>query len=146
MNYFLLSTVIDGSGGGEAAAAPTTGSFFESNSMLLLCLYAIAVVLGMYFLSIRPNRKKQAIMKDMRDSIVAGDSVLLANGMYGKVVDVTAECYVIEFGTNKGVRIPVIKQEVYAKREPNLTNKVEEEPAQEKKALFGRKKEEDNAE
>ena len=48
--------------------------------------------------------------------------------MFGKVVDITAECYVIEFGTNRGVRIPVIKQEVYAKKEPNLSNKPEEEP------------------
>ena len=81
----------------------------------------------------------------MRENIKIGDPVLLANGMFGKVVDITAECYVIEFGTNRGVRIPVIKQEVYAKKEPNLSNKPEEEPVPEKKPLFGsKKKDEEN--
>ena len=145
MNYFLLSTVIDGAGSGASGGenvGQAANTLFGIDMTLLLCLYAVAVLAGMYFLSIRPNRKKQAQIKEMRDSIGIDDSVLLANGMYGKIVDITAECYIVEFGTNKGIRIPVIKQEVYAKREPNLTNKVEEEVVPEKKSFFKGRKEE----
>lgn len=140
----LLSTVVNGaSGGGSSAggAAPAGGM----NPIVMILLYCVVIFGVMYFFSIRPQKKKTAAMTEMRNNIKIDDPVLLANGMFGKVVDITAECYVIEFGTNRGVRIPVIKQEVYAKKEPNLSNKVEEVPVPEKKPLFGGRKKEKEA-
>ncbi len=142
MNFALLSTVIDGAGGGgSAASGGTAAGGGLSGGWGLMIIYMVVIFGAMYFLSIRPQKKKQAQMEEMRKNIDVGDSVLLANGMFGKVADITAECYIIEFGTNKGVRIPVVKQEVYAKREPNLTNKAVEVPVPEKKSLFGKKEE-----
>ena len=59
---------------------------------------------------------------------------------YLNVVDVTAECYIVEFGMNRGVRVPVLKSEIAYVKEPNLSNKVEEPVEEEKTGLFGRKK------
>ena len=98
-----------------------------------------------YFMMIRPQKKRQAEMEKMRNEIQPGDSVLLDTGFFGTVVDVTAECYIVEFGTNRSIRIPVLKQSVYAKKEPNLSNKEEEAPVQEKKSLFGSKKKDEEA-
>ena len=79
-------------------------------------------------------------MEQMRSKIKPGDSVLCNTGMYGKVVDITAECYIVEFGMNKGIRVPVIKSEIAYVKEPNLSNKEEEPVEEEKTGLFGRKK------
>lgn len=144
MNFSLLSTVVSGAAASSSGSSTASAGGFN-NPIVLILLYCIVIFGVMYFFSIRPQKKKAAAMEDMRKNINVDDSVLLANGMYGKIVDITAECYIIEFGTNRGVRIPVLKQEVYAKREPNLTNKVEEVAAPERKSLlgaFGKKKEE----
>ena len=147
MNLAFLSTVVDGTGGAgaPAGAAGEGAAAGGMNPIVMILLYCVIIFGVMYFFSIRPQKKRNAEMQKMRENIKIGDPVLLANGMFGKVVDITAECYVIEFGTNRGVRIPVIKQEVYAKKEPNLSNKPEEEPGPEKKPLFGsKKKDEEN--
>lgn len=139
MNFSLLTTVV----GGGSSSASSSGGGLTSNPMVLIVLYVVVIFGAMYFFSIRPQKKKKAEMEQMRNDIKPGDTVLLDTGFFGKIVDVTAECYIIEFGTNKGVRIPVLKQAVYAKKEPNLTNKAEEEPEPEKKSLFGGKKKEE---
>ncbi len=132
------STVVSGASGSGGSS-----SGGGMSPIMMIVFYCIVIFAVFYFFSIKPQRKKDKEQQDMRNSIKVGDSVLLSTGFYGKVVDVTAECYIIEFGTNKGIRIPVVKQSVYAVKEPNLTNKVEEEPVPEKKSLFGgfRKKE-----
>jgi preprotein translocase subunit YajC len=43
------------------------------------------------------------------------------NGLFGKIADVGEDCFVVEFGTNRGVRIPVLKTDVVAVREPKMT-------------------------
>lgn len=137
------------SAAGDAAAttANTTAQAAPSlmqNPMMMIVLYCVVIFGALYFFSIKPQKKREKAAEQMRNQIKPGDSVLLNNGMYGRIVDVTAECFIIEFGTNKGIRIPVIKQEIAGVREPNLTNKVEEvvEEKPEKKSLFGKKKEE----
>lgn len=153
-NYFLaeVSTVINS---GEAAAPTTTNttsSLFgggSGGSMSWIFIYIIVIFVAMYFMSIRPQKKRQKEHDEMISKIKPGDSVLCNTGMYGKIVDVTAECYIVEFGMNKGVRVPVIKSEIALVKEPNLTNK-EPEPVQEEKTglsgLFGFKKKDSKSE
>lgn len=153
--FFLLeaavNTKVDPSGAGEAvkaagdaaaAVAPTapSGVFGTAmaNPMFMIIMYCVVIFGAMYFFSIKPQKKREKAFEEMRSKVKAGDSVLLNNGMYGRIADVTAECFIVEFGTNKGVRIPVLKQEIAGVREPNLSNKAEElPPAPEKKSLFG---------
>ena len=138
-NFILdASTVVNGASGGG------TSSSGGMNPIFIVVLYCVVIFGVFYFFSVKPQRKKDKAQQEMRESIKIGDSVLLSTGFYGKVVDVTAECYIIEFGTNKGIRIPVVKQSVYAVKEPNLTNKVEEEPVPEKKSIFGGFKKKDS--
>lgn len=142
-NYFLaeISTVINS---GEAASTTTTttttaaaASGTTSGSMSWIFIYIIVIFVAMYFMSIRPQKKKQKEHDEMINKIKPGDSVLCNTGMYGKVVDVTAECYIVEFGMNKGVRVPVIKSEIALVKEPNLSNKELEPVQEEKRGLFG---------
>ncbi len=64
----------------------------------------------------------------MQSSIETGDSVLTNGGMYGKVVDKVNDVYIVEFGTNKSVRVPVQKSAIASKSEPDMSvNKTESE-------------------
>lgn len=125
----------------EQAAQQTQAAsgLFGNNPVIVIIVYCVIIFAVMYFFSIRPTRKREKKMQEMRNAITVGDTVLLNSGLFGKVADVTAECFIIEFGTNKGVKIPVLKQEVFGKREPNLSNKEIEQPKEEpkKQGLFG---------
>ncbi len=140
-NYFLaqVNTVVSS---GDAAASTTTTATTSGGGMSMswIFIYIIVIFAAMYFMSIRPQKKRQKEMEQMRSKIKPGDSVLCNTGMYGKVVDITAECYIVEFGMNKGIRVPVIKSEIAYVKEPNLSNKEEEPVEEEKTGLFGRKK------
>ena len=125
---FLLDTNVMPSSG-EAAAQTTQavaqtglfGTWGAQNPWMLIIIYCVALVAIMYFLSVRPTQKREKRLAELRNAIQVGDSVITNSGIYGKVVDETYDCWIIEFGMNRGVRIPVSKVEVYGKAEPNLT-------------------------
>lgn len=144
LTAFLLdvSTTVS-SGGGEAATQSTQqasgGLFGNMNGITLVIIYCVALVIIMYFLSFRPTQKREKALAEQRNAIQIGDMVVTNAGMYGKVVDTTYDCFIIEFGLNKGVRVPVARGEVYGKREPNMTNEAPpEEEKPKKKGLFRR--------
>ena len=139
---YMLSTVVNPPSGASASTADAAAGTASSgglfgNSSSFLFIYLIFIVGVFYFLSIRPQRKRESSAVKMRDSIKPGDSVVLNCGIYGTIVDITAECFIIEFGMNKGIRIPVVKAYVAAVREPNLTDKPLAPPVYEKPSLFG---------
>ena len=141
LTAFLLdvSTTVS-SGSGEAATQSTQqasgGLFGNMNGITLVIIYCVAL---MYFLSFRPTQKREKALAEQRNAIQIGDMVVTNAGMYGKVVDTTYDCFIIEFGLNKGVRVPVARGEVYGKREPNMTNEAPpEEEKPKKKGLFRR--------
>lgn len=100
---------------------------------ILMTVAYMAVFFGiMWLLIIRPQRKREKEIVKMQNEIKVGQSVLLNSGEYGKVVDVVNDLFIIEFGLNKSVRIPVKKMAVAGVGEPNLT--------------VGKKAEQDNTE
>lgn len=146
MPTFLLDTVITPGGGAatETAAAATSGgglfgSWGTEHPVMLIVIYCVVLLVIMYFLSVRPTQKREKKLAEMRNSIVVGDSIITNSGFYGKVVDEAYDCWIVEFGLNRGVRVPVAKTEVYGKAEPNLSKEApvqEEQPK--KKGLFSK--------
>lgn len=108
-----------------ATGAPAGGFM----SIVSLVLYLVFIVGVMWLLVIRPQKKREKKLRETISNVRAGDSVLTNAGFYGKVVDVTEGCFIVEFGTNRGIRIPVEKSEVAGIREPNLTVKKYDTPA-----------------
>lgn len=155
LSTFLLDVTTPIIPSGTQAAAPVAnaaaqqGQTSAGNPLMVIVMYCVIIFAVMYFFSIRPSRKREQKLEEMRSGIAIGDTVLLNSGLFGKVTDITAECFIIEFGTNKGIKIPVLKQEVFGKREPNLSNKEIEQPKEEPKKGFlgfGKKKESEKAE
>lgn len=132
MNFLLLLTSTITQPPAEAAtqAANANTQIGAGGPMTIISfvLY-IAFIFGvMWLLVIRPQKKRDKKHMEMVNNIKAGDSVVTNTGFYGKVVDVTEGCFIIEFGTNKAIRIPVERSEVAAVREPNLTVKRYDSP------------------
>lgn len=61
----------------------------------------ILLILIMYFLLIRPQKKKEKQTNSMRNSIKAGDDIITIGGIYGTVVRVRDERLIIQVGADK---------------------------------------------
>ena len=73
-----------------AATAPGSGS----NLFMLLMLPLLLVV--MYFLVFRPQRKQDKEAAAMRNSLAVGDEVTTIGGIIGRVVNVKEDTFVLE--------------------------------------------------
>lgn len=83
-------------------------------------LMFVVIIGAMYFLTIRPQKKKDQEMKELISSLEVGDSVLTISGFYGVVVDVVDDTTIIvEFGNDKHCRIPMEKRAISALEKAN---------------------------
>ena len=73
--------------------------FGGSSSMIWI--YLGLMVVAMYFLTIRPQKKKQKEEQAMRDNIQVGDEVTTIGGIIGRVVTVKEDSIIIETGADK---------------------------------------------
>lgn len=78
MSFFIAEAAAQS----DSVAAPSQGAGFL-NILLLVGLF-----LFMYFMIIRPQRKRQKEHQALCESISKGDEIVLNSGMLGKVVDV----------------------------------------------------------
>lgn len=61
----------------------------------------VVFIAAMYFLLIRPQKKKEKQVADMRNSLQPGDEIITIGGIYGKVVKVKDDSIVIAVGADK---------------------------------------------
>lgn len=101
------------------AAQTSSGAGFGTFGMII---YVVALIAIFYFLAIRPSRKRDKELKEMQASIKIGDDVMTSSGFYGKVVEMNDQVITVEFGTNRGVRIPVKKSEIIGNKAPNVSS------------------------
>ena len=92
-----------------------------AGGMWIMIVYAALFIVAIYFMMFRGPRRREKKMKEMQASIRTGDNVVVSGGMFGKVADIGDDCFVVEFGQNRGIRIPVLKSDVLGVREPKLT-------------------------
>ena len=77
---------------------------------------------AMYFFLFRPQRKQAKELKTLQSNIRVGDGVLTQSGLYGRVADIGSDVFIVEFGVNKTVKIPVAKSEIAAIKAPKTTS------------------------
>ena len=63
--------------------------------MLLIVIYGV-FIFGLYFLMIRPQRKKAKEEKQMRENLQVGDEIITIGGIYGRVISLKEDAIVIE--------------------------------------------------
>ena len=65
-------------------------------SIIVMVIYLAVIFGAMYFLLIRPQRKKQKEEKKMRDNLQVGDEIITIGGIYGRVISLKEDTLVIE--------------------------------------------------
>ncbi|MDD6919719.1 MAG: preprotein translocase subunit YajC [Eubacteriales bacterium] len=72
----------------------------DQRTMMSLGMLVVMVGL-MYLLLIRPQKKKEKEIANMRAGIEAGDSVITIGGILGKVVKVRDDSFILAIGPEK---------------------------------------------
>jgi len=95
--------VIPQNGGGT----PVPAEAQQPGSIVPTIIMFGGMFAAMYFFLIRPQRKRDRQQKEMQSALKVGDRVVTSSGMYGKIVSVGGDAFMIEFGDIRGIRIPV---------------------------------------
>lgn len=120
----------------QAAAGSNTSMIF-----MLVGMFAL-----MYFMMIRPQKKKQKEEQEMRNAVEVGDEITTIGGICGKVVIVKEQHLIIETGADRN-RMQItrwaVQQNVTAtervKAEREAAKAAAEKAKAEKKAAKGKK-------
>ena len=79
-----------------SGAEGATGGNQYSSLIMIGLLFVV-----MYFLMIRPQRKRQKEEQEMRQSLEIGDEIITIGGIVGRVVTIREEDIVIETGADR---------------------------------------------
>ena len=118
----------------------------NANSTLISLLPLVLLIVVMYFLMIRPQKKKDKEVQAMRNSVQVGDEIVTIGGIVGKVVKTKDETIVIQIGADK-VKMEIMRWAVSTCKPSDKHVKDQssinvEEDAQPKKPIKRLKKEE----
>jgi preprotein translocase subunit YajC len=86
------------------AMAQATGGAPAGAGATPLIMMAVFVVI-FYFLLIRPQQKKQKEHQAMLSKIAAGDEVVTAGGILGKVIEVGDQFLTVEIADNVRIKV-----------------------------------------
>lgn len=81
----------------NAAAGQTGGK----GGMILMIVYLVVIVAVFYFLMIRPQKKRQKKEEEMRNNVQVGDEIITIAGVYGRVVAVKEDSFILESGPDR---------------------------------------------
>ena len=84
-------------------AAPAGAAGFLGNPIFMF-LIIIAII---YFMMIRPQRKRQKEIENFRRSLQPGQEVVTSGGIYGKIKEINDGIVVLEIAHNVNVRVDV---------------------------------------
>jgi preprotein translocase subunit YajC len=77
----------------------------------LSLVLVIGVVVLMYFLMIRPQKKQEKEINDMRNNLQVGDEITTIGGIIGKIISIKEETIMIETGHDR-TKIRLLKTAV----------------------------------
>ena len=80
----------------EAAATDSFWGLLMSNTMPFIIVLAV-----MYFMLISPQKKREKIMQELRNTLEIGDGVVTAGGIVGRVISIKEDTVVIESASSK---------------------------------------------
>jgi len=71
----------------------------------------VVMFVALYFFMIRPQKKQEKQIKDMRDSLQVGDEITTIGGIIGKIVSIKEETLVLETSRD-GTKIRILRSAV----------------------------------
>lgn len=86
------------------------GGFMSGGGGTIIMIVAMFAI--MYFFMIRPQNKKQKEIQNFRRGLEAGQKVITAGGVHGKIKEVKDDVVILEIADN--VRIKIDKNSIFA--------------------------------
>ena len=99
--------------GDSEAEGEATGTDFLTGILPML-LFIVLLFGLMYFMMIRPQRKRQKEHQDLMEELRRGDKVMTAGGIYGQIESVSDDAVVLKIesgGTIKVARSSVVNKQ-----------------------------------
>lgn len=84
----------------QTAAAQPAGNGLWSMLIMLVLIFAV-----MYFFMIRPQKKQQKAIEEMRKALTKGDKVITAGGIYGTIADIDETSVLIKVDGDVKIRV-----------------------------------------
>lgn len=75
-------------------------------SLQPLIMFAVIIAI-MYFMMIRPQRKRQKEIENFRRGLQVGQEVVTSGGIYGKVKEINDGVVLLEIAHNVNVRVDI---------------------------------------
>ena len=97
MNFSALTNLLGGEGG--------------AGQIIMTIVMVLGVGVFFYFFMIRPQKKQEKEVNEMRNSLSVGDEITTIGGIIGKVISIKEETCMIETGKDK-TRIRILKSSV----------------------------------
>jgi preprotein translocase subunit YajC len=98
-------------GGCAPAETPADGG----TNIISLLVFVVLIFGGMYFLIVRPQRKRQKAQKKIIEELRRGDKVITAGGIYGVVERVSEET--VDLKVESGTIIRFVRAAIHVKQE-----------------------------
>nr|WP_317412942.1 preprotein translocase subunit YajC [uncultured Solibaculum sp.] len=120
----------------ETQLLETTAATGNNTMGMVLNFGLIAILLVlMYFVMIRPQRKRQKEEQRMRDELEVGDEIVTIGGIMGKVLSIREDSILIETGADRD-KIRIMKWAIQANnsRMPVDTKANDKKKSEEKKS------------
>ncbi|HNV51746.1 MAG TPA: preprotein translocase subunit YajC [Tenuifilaceae bacterium] len=76
----------------------------QANPWMTFLMFGLIIVV-FYFFMIRPQMKRQKELRKFQESLAKGDKVIIAGGIYGKIVEIKEEYALVEIDTNATVKV-----------------------------------------
>ena len=84
----------------------------------------LLIIVVFYFLLIRPEKKRNKQIAEMRDSLKKGDEIISIGGIVGKITNIKEDMITIETGSDRN-KVRLMRWAV-----SSVVNKSEEKPAE----------------
>lgn len=82
----------------------------QQQNPLATFLPLVLIIVVFYFFMIRPQMKRQKELRKFHESLTKGDKVIIAGGVYGKILEVRDDYAVVEIDEN--VKVKVVKSTI----------------------------------
>ena len=102
----------------------------------------IILIVIMYFFMIRPQKKKDKQIQEMRKGLQVGDEIVTIGGICGKIVKTKEDSFIIQVGADK-VKFEMMRWAVSSVTSTKNTAPVQEEEEEPKKVTPKRLKKSD---
>lgn len=87
------------------------GTSSQGGGWISTIIMILLLVVVMYFFMIRPQKKQEKQVNEMRDNLQVGDEITTIGGIIGKIVSIKEETILVETGRDK-VKIRFLRSAV----------------------------------